>query len=333
VAPLLCTRSSLTSAPNICSSRRFSNFHGRRYHAGVFKAFMSLEAGIIVSRHFCKRVHRQRAHRVVRNSVRVEPASGQDVKAAAAITVRALSWTKGWLEQPNFSDDDYAFLAANEEREYYASYLANGQYQSTMLVAKVEEQAAKKAEPQGVSSFFSSSSQGPAIAGCIGCEIRCFQRADNKDLGVTAYDGGNNTVLRPVMADLAVSPEFRGRGLARKLVSALEDKVREWGYDEIILLVEATNFQARGLYDRLGYRLNDIKSSQETVYLDKTGGSRKLADKKTFALVLRKSLKGFPIDAFENFNWGWYVAVISLAAAAYSSITDLPEGLPSLTFG
>lgn len=45
------------------------------------------------------------------------------------------------------------------------------------------------------------------------------------------------------MADLAVSSECRGQGLGRRLVERLEEVVQEWGYDEVVLLVEATNFQ------------------------------------------------------------------------------------------
>lgn len=58
---------------------------------------------------------------------------------------------------------------------------------------------------------------------------------------------------RPYLANLAVLPSARRRGIARALVKAGEALVQSWGYDELILQVEASNAVARRLYLKMGY--------------------------------------------------------------------------------
>ncbi len=52
---------------------------------------------------------------------------------------------------------------------------------------------------------------------------------------------------------LAVFPEYRGRGIARRLIEAVREKSRVSG-KPVGLLVDKTNHRAEGLYDRLGFR-------------------------------------------------------------------------------
>eukprot|EP00913_Durusdinium_trenchii_P012876 g12091.t1 len=246
------------------------------------------------------------------------PATSSDLSAAASVAVRALRWTRGWLDTPTFTDDDYALLSSREAPVYQSIYLNDTGYPSTMLVARLRETDPPKKESNWWSEWFDLGGSGSSskVVGCVGCEVKCFNRLSNQQLPNTQYDGCQQTVLRPVMADLAVAEECRGRGVARKLVEQLEESrkhelvecgesevVRTWGYDELVLLVEASNFQARGVYGRLGYRLAGLRPAEATFFLDKSGGGRQVAERKTVALILRKSLKPFPQGALENFDW------------------------------
>ncbi|MCW2810878.1 MAG: hypothetical protein JWP61_1336 [Friedmanniella sp.] len=53
---------------------------------------------------------------------------------------------------------------------------------------------------------------------------------------------------------LAVHERFQSLGIGRRLVRALEDRVRERGRERARLLVEHDNPRAVALYSRLGYR-------------------------------------------------------------------------------
>lgn len=70
---------------------------------------------------------------------------------------------------------------------------------------------------------------------------------------------GNVTLLttkipaRYLVANVAVHPDFRRRGIARLLMLAVEEDVRRRGGREILLQVERQNGAARGLYESLGY--------------------------------------------------------------------------------
>lgn len=53
---------------------------------------------------------------------------------------------------------------------------------------------------------------------------------------------------------LAVRPDWRGHGLARRLLSAAEVAAADAGYAGMTLEVRADNAAARALYGSLGYR-------------------------------------------------------------------------------
>jgi len=83
------------------------------------------------------------------------------------------------------------------------------------------------------------------IVGCAGVEVDAIP------------DGSiNGPVVKraPLMSNLAISRKYRRRGLAEELVEAVEDRCRDWGYDECYLYVEKCNPAAIGLYRKLGYR-------------------------------------------------------------------------------
>lgn len=94
-----------------------------------------------------------------------------------------------------------------------------------------------------------------SIIGGIG--IR--QAADLPLVGICHY------ILRPTtgnikdvcdMQDLYVTPEVRGQGLGRALVSALADMGREKNWARLYWLAEAHNEAAQHLYRSLGVKLD-----------------------------------------------------------------------------
>ena len=65
----------------------------------------------------------------------------------------------------------------------------------------------------------------------------------------------------PYISNLAVSPNYRRRGVARKLLSGCEKAVSSWGFNELYLHVLDNNQQARDLYHSCGYRLERVEAN------------------------------------------------------------------------
>jgi ribosomal protein S18 acetylase RimI-like enzyme len=57
------------------------------------------------------------------------------------------------------------------------------------------------------------------------------------------------------LSNLAVSKDFRRRGVAQKLIESCEQQTTDWGYTEIHLHVMGNNERGRNLYQKLGYEV------------------------------------------------------------------------------
>lgn len=79
---------------------------------------------------------------------------------------------------------------------------------------------------------------------------------------VIAHDEGCSHMM-----NLAVLEEYRGRGIARQLIAAMEVISIDWGYDRMILEVRPSNRNARDLYSDIGFvyqtRLKRYYSNEE----------------------------------------------------------------------
>ena len=59
---------------------------------------------------------------------------------------------------------------------------------------------------------------------------------------------------------LAVAPEFQGQGLARRLMDAVESKLRDLGCPKINLQVRETNTAVIEFYERIGFKIDHVVS-------------------------------------------------------------------------
>ena len=57
------------------------------------------------------------------------------------------------------------------------------------------------------------------------------------------------------ISNLAVSKDFRQRGIARELLASCELQTQAWGYTEIHLHVMGDNYRGLSLYQKLGYEI------------------------------------------------------------------------------
>jgi ribosomal protein S18 acetylase RimI-like enzyme len=67
--------------------------------------------------------------------------------------------------------------------------------------------------------------------------------------------GFSTFAARPLINihDLAVLPEYRGRGIGRRLIGEVERKAREIQCCKLTLEVQERNHPARGLYEQVGF--------------------------------------------------------------------------------
>lgn len=66
----------------------------------------------------------------------------------------------------------------------------------------------------------------------------------------------------PYISNLAVKPEYRRQGIARKLLQRCDAQVKKWNYGSIVLHVLDNNHAAQQLYLRCGY---DIQYTETTL--------------------------------------------------------------------
>jgi len=65
----------------------------------------------------------------------------------------------------------------------------------------------------------------------------------------------------PYISNLAVHSAYRRQGVAQQLLLTCERTALDWGFPEIYLHVLENNYQARKLYLKRGYRLDQVEPS------------------------------------------------------------------------
>ena len=121
--------------------------------------------------------------------------------------------------------------------------------------------------------------------------------------------------MRPVVANLAVRPEARRRGIAKKLMKEVELLVSQWGYQEVWLLVEKDNKKARKLYSRLGYQPK--REEDDDSYKAVEGRIMKVD---VVNVYMRKSLGAFGF--LENLGAAGAAKVLALALLVGAGVNE-----------
>ena len=70
---------------------------------------------------------------------------------------------------------------------------------------------------------------------------------------LSALERKGNTIRGHILS-IAVLPEYRGRGIGKRMMSEVERILKEKGAEYVYLEVEEDNLVARRLYESLGYK-------------------------------------------------------------------------------
>lgn len=96
--------------------------------------------------------------------------------------------------------------------------------------------------------------------------------AEGSPVGIAICFLGFSTFrARPLLNvhDLAVLPDWRGRGVGRALLTGAEERARREGCCKLTLEVQDDNARARGLYESFGFSDFVVGSSAPTRFLTK----------------------------------------------------------------
>jgi ribosomal protein S18 acetylase RimI-like enzyme len=99
------------------------------------------------------------------------------------------------------------------------------------------------------------------------CSIAvCREREQDRVVGTVEVGVRTTNYRQPThhryvyISNLAVSRDFRRRGIAQELLTNCEQLTRSWGYTELHLHVMASNERGRNLYQKLGYEIVSSES-------------------------------------------------------------------------
>ena len=89
---------------------------------------------------------------------------------------------------------------------------------------------------------------------------------------VAGYVGSQTVLDETDMMNIAVHPDYRRKGIAEALVTALIARLKEQGSTSLMLEVRASNEPARKLYEKMGFvqvgrRPNYYRNPKEDAYI------------------------------------------------------------------
>ena len=128
---------------------------------------------------------------------------------------------------------------------------------------------------------------GSDIIGACGFQITSLTPEGRGERELATRADRQSVDVRPLLANLAVAPEWRRRGVGRQLVLECEVVASAWGFSEMLLKVEARNEEAQGLYLKLGYDVaGEAEAERPAVGLLRRG----LRWERTRLVVMRKQI-------------------------------------------
>lgn len=158
------------------------------------------------------------------------------------------------------------------------------------------------------------------LVGSCGIElVQLSSVSGNSERRMTAADEGN-MALRPLLSNLAVSSEFRRKGIAKRLCREAEAAARSWGCSEVWLKVDKENSKAMRLYRSLGYR--PVAEDREAE-VPQAGGGR-VRYRRTTNVAMRKDLRLPPSDTVFK-----AALLITMLGAALKTAIDQPDVIDS----
>jgi ribosomal protein S18 acetylase RimI-like enzyme len=97
---------------------------------------------------------------------------------------------------------------------------------------------------------------------------------DGRAVGIaTCFLGFSTFLAKPLVNihDLAVLPEYRGQGIGRELLAAVDRKAVELGCGKVTLEVQENNTLARQLYEQTGFnQAMHVRASGGALFYSKT---------------------------------------------------------------
>jgi len=134
--------------------------------------------------------------------------------------------------------------------EYANEHIRAGDVHPEVALAKASEEYAQLL-PQGVATpghylYAITSADGDTSVGMLWFELR--ERQNTK----SAF-----------LFDVHLEPEYRGKGLGRRVMEELEVRVKELGARSIGLFVFGDNSAARTLYEKCGFRYANMYMTKD----------------------------------------------------------------------